>query len=93
MTTLETKWNCHRCNEILDAATAVSRKGEPFEPAPPKPGDVSLCIACGFVHERTADNTWKAITPENFARLPLNVLSLVAQVENARREVTRKRTQ
>jgi len=58
---------CPSCGERLDAAVGAYVKGE--EPAPPGPGDLTMCAYCHAILAFTATLDFRAATDEEIAHL------------------------
>lgn len=56
---------CPRCNEKLDAASALT------EDAVPKPGDISMCMYCQAFLVFKSDLTLRLSTDDDMADLPI----------------------
>ena len=67
------KNSCLYCNHKLDGATQVNGNHQP------KPGDVSICIACGNVSIFKEDMTLRKPSPEEEAEMQNDPNILEAQ--------------
>jgi hypothetical protein len=74
METILPEQRCSRCGYRMDATTSA------FGEHKPKPGDVSLCMACGGVSVFTETLHMRAPTPEELDNINKNPQVLAAQM-------------
>lgn len=82
--TLHAKCRCPECKAPINAATSIESGDTP------RPGDLSLCTACGaaltfFVTPTEHELHVRRLTPEEWRGLPLNTRADLVQ---ARRSLT-----
>jgi hypothetical protein len=63
-----------KCGKSLDSATAFRHD------CSPKPGDLTVCINCGLVHQFKAGLRLEALSAEEFSELPVGVQNEVNQL-------------
>ena len=54
--------HCLCCHRLLNGARTIERYQ-------PRPGDITICIYCGFMHQFGKDMRLEAIPPETLAEL------------------------
>jgi len=82
MTTRLPEAECLRCRKKVDAASCVADGG-----AAPEPGDVTICIFCGYLMTFADDLSFRELTEEDILELPLDEVS---RFQNARKKVMEK---
>lgn len=70
---------CPYCGYFADAASSVTENE-----APPKPGDISMCLSCGGVCVFSRDLMLRAITAEEREALPSHVTAFLKRMNQTR---------
>jgi len=79
MTIHTPKTECLRCRKKLDAASYIKDESKS-----PVPGDVTICMYCGYLMAFTDDMTFRELTEEEIKEVPLVE---VARIQRARKAV------
>jgi len=79
MTTRLPEAECLRCRKKVDAASGVADDG-----AVPEPGDVTICIFCGYLMTFADDLSFRELTEEDILELPLDEIS---RFQSARKHI------
>ena len=82
MTTHLPETTCLGCGKLVDAAAAPAD-----DDAVPVPGDVSICIHCGYLMAFAADLSYRELTEEEMDDLDLLEIS---RIQTARKKVMEK---
>ena len=78
MTTRLAETKCLRCHHKLDAASCLAD-----DAAVPKPGDITICIKCGYLMTFTDDLSFRDLTEEEVLEVTLDVVSRFQRVRKA----------
>lgn len=84
MTTRIPEGECLQCGKKMDAASNLAD-----DALVPEPGDVTLCIHCGYIMAFADDLTFRAVTEEEIKEIPLDEIS---RFQRARKVVMENRT-
>jgi len=84
MTTRLPEAECLRCRKKVDAASCIADDG-----AAPEPGDVTICIFCGYLMTFADDLSFRELTEEEILELPLDEISRF-QIARKRIEESKK---
>ena len=82
MTTRLAETKCLRCHHKLDAASCLAD-----DAAVPKPGDITICIKCGYLMTFADDLSFRDLTEEEILEVPLDEVS---RFQNARKAIMEK---
>jgi len=66
-------YSCPKCGKVMDAATSAIN-----DAAPPRAGDISICLYCRNVAEFTADLKLRTLTDSDIAKLKPEHRAIIA---------------
>lgn len=78
MTTRLPECACLQCGKVMDAASHPED-----DTKTPRPGDVTICLYCGFLMAFTDDLGFRELTEEELGEIPLDQISRIQRARKA----------